>query len=351
MEYKFTAMIKYLIPYEVTLIFVSFLNIVGLLIAIAFYTLAERKVMAAMQRRRGPDVVGYVGLLQPLADGLKLAGKETLILSKEVTQHPFIFLAAPVITFALSLMGWCIIPFHRISIWPAQELGALFLLAISSLGVYGIIFAGWASNSRYALLGAVRSAAQMISYEVAIGFIIIIIGMAAGSFNLVTIIDAQQDAFFCFSFAPLFLMFLVCILAETNRVPFDLPEAEAEIVAGYNIEYSALIFAMFFLGEYSNMLLMSALTAIYFLGGWVPFFAFFGGASVVSFIVKLLIIAFFFIWARATLPRYRYDQLLHIGWKQFLPVTLGYLIFIFCFLVIIQGLPFNEHALMVSHFI
>jgi len=254
--------------------FISFLKvlliIIPLLISVAYFTLAERKILGAMQRRRGPNVVGVYGLLQPLSDGFKLLVKETVIPSNA---NKFIFIISPIITFVVSLMGWAIIPFDKYSMLAEINIGVLYLFAVSSLGVYGIIMSGWSSNSKYAFLGALRSAAQMVSYEVSIGFIIITIVTCCGSFNLQAIIDTQKNIWFLIPFFPLFLMFFVSALAETNRHPFDLPEAEAELVSGYNVEYSAMGFALFSLGEYSNMLLMSALNVILFFGGWqVPAF-------------------------------------------------------------------------------
>lgn len=297
--------------------------IVPALIAVAYFTLVERKVMGAMQRRKGPNVVGFWGFLQPLADGLKLVLKEMLIPAKA---HSFIFLLAPVITLSLSLLNWAVIPVTLKANYSDVNLSLLLLFGISSLGVYGIIFAGWASNSKYAFLGSVRSAAQMISYEVSLGFIFVMVAMLSGSLNLIDIVLKQQDVWFVFPLFPISLIFLVIMLAETNRTPFDLPEAEAELVAGYNVEYSSIAFAMFFLGEYSSMLAIASLYVILFLGGWLPLFGLFGvfpGSFI--FAVKVSVLAFFFIWVRATLPRYRYDQLMSLGWKKFLPFTLGYL--------------------------
>jgi len=241
--------------------------VVPLLIAVAYFTIAERKIMGAIQRRRGPNVVGFIGLLQPLADGLKLFAKETTLPNNANTG---IFLLAPSLSFILSLLGWAVIPFSKGSVLCDINLGILYLLAISSLNVYGILFAGWSSNSKYAYLGALRSAAQMVSYEISIGFTILNVVICAGSFNLSNIILAQQKIWFIVPLLPIFIIFYVSMLAETNRHPFDLPEAEAELVSGYNVEYSAMTFALFFLGEYANMLIMSSLSAILFLGGWLP---------------------------------------------------------------------------------
>lgn len=238
--------------------------VVPLLISVAYFTLAERKILGAIQRRRGPNVIGTFGILQPLSDGLKLFVKEAIFPSNA---NKFIFKASPVVTFLISLMGYAIVPYDKYSVLADINLGILYLFAMSSLGIYGIIMSGWSSNSKYAFLGALRSTAQMVSYEVSIGFIIVIIAICAGSFNLSTIVESQQDIWYVFTFFPLWLMFFVTALAETNRHPFDLPEAEAELVSGYNVEYSAMGFALFSLGEYANMLLMSSFNVILFFGG------------------------------------------------------------------------------------
>lgn len=243
--------------------------VVPLLISVAYFTLAERKIMGSIQRRRGPNVIGYLGLLQPLADGLKLFAKETIFPS---AANIGIFLLAPLLTFILSLMGWAVIPFGEGLVLSNINVGILYLFAISSLSVYGILLSGWSSNSKYAFLGSLRSVAQMISYEVSMGFIVISVVLCSGSFNLSEIVFAQEKIWFIIPLFPMFLMFFVSALAETNRHPFDLPEAEAELVSGYNVEYSAMGFALFFLGEYANMLLMSGMTSILFLGGWLPLF-------------------------------------------------------------------------------
>jgi NADH-quinone oxidoreductase subunit H len=298
------------------------LIILPLLGAVAYLTLMERKVIGAMQLRKGPNVVGPFGLLQPLADGLKLMLKEVIIPLKA---NKILFLAAPIITFVLALIAWAVIPFSQEMVLADINVGATYLLATSSLGVYGIIIAGWASNSKYAFLGAIRSSAQMISYEVSIGLIIVNVILLAGSLNLNEIILAQKDGWFVWPLFPMFILFFISTLAETNRLPFDLPEAESELVAGYNVEYSSMPFAMFFLGEYANMILMSATTSILFLGGWLPPFDgdFFNAIpGLVWFIIKILFLLFCFIWVRATLPRYRYDQLMRLGWKIFLPLSL-----------------------------
>jgi len=305
---------------------------------VAYFTLAERKIMGAMQRRRGPNVVGVYGLLQPLSDGLKLLVKETILPSNA---NKFLFIISPIITFVISLMGWAIIPYDKYSILADINIGVLYIFAISSLGVYGIIMSGWSSNSKYAFLGALRSAAQMVSYEVSIGFIIATIVVCCGSFNLQIIIESQKNIWFIIPFFPLFLMFFTSALAETNRHPFDLPEAEAELVSGYNVEYSAMGFALFSLGEYANMLLMSSLTVILFFGGWLS------PLGILNFIpgpiwfgLKICFFVFLYIWVRAALPRYRYDQLMGLGWKVFLPISLTYLMLTFFILISFNMLPF-----------
>jgi NADH-quinone oxidoreductase subunit H len=317
----------------VWIVFLILLIVVPLLLAIAYLTYAERKVIAAMQLRQGPIVVGPLGLLQPIADGIKLLVKETILPSGA---NKVVFLLAPVITFTLALIGWAVIPFGDGLVLADLNVGVLYLLAISSLGVYGIIMAGWASNSRYAFLGALRSAAQMVSYEIAIGLIVINVLITAGSLNLSDIVRAQEDMWFFIPHFPMFAIFVVAILAETNRHPFDLPEAEAELVAGYNVEYSSMTFALFFLGEYGNMILMSAICSVLFLGGWLPPFdivPFTWIPGPVWFIGKICVILFIFIWARATLPRYRYDQLMRLGWKVFLPASLLWVVVTSGFLV------------------
>jgi NADH-quinone oxidoreductase subunit H len=313
--------------------------VVPLLLAVAYLTYAERKVIAAMQLRQGPMVVGPMGLLQPIADGVKLLHKETVIPSGA---NRVVFILAPIVTFTLALIGWAVIPFGAGLVLADINVGVLYLLAISSLGVYGIIMAGWASNSRYAFLGALRSAAQMVSYEIAIGLIIINVLITVGSLNLSDIVLAQAGLWFFIPHFPMFAIFIASILAETNRHPFDLPEAEAELVAGYNVEYSAMPFALFFLGEYGNMILMSALCAILFLGGWLPPFAvapFTWLPGPVWFLLKVAFVLFIFIWARATLPRYRYDQLMRLGWKVFLPASLIWVVLTSGFLVATDRLP------------
>jgi NADH-quinone oxidoreductase subunit H len=313
--------------------------VVPLLIAVAYFTIAERKIMGSIQRRRGPNVIGFLGLLQPLADGLKLFVKETILPSNS---NIFLFILAPLLTFILSLIGWAVIPLSNTLVISDLNIGILYLFAISALSVYGIILAGWSSNSKYPFLGALRSAAQMISYEVSIGFIVINVALCTGSFNLSQIVLSQQKIWYVIPLFPMFVLFYISMLAETNRHPFDLPEAEAELVSGYNVEYSSMTFALFFLGEYANMLLMSTFSSILFLGGWLPLFNFFPftylpGSYWLS--LKILLGVFFFILTRAALPRYRYDQLMHIGWKSFLPISLSYLMLTSGILLSFNWLP------------
>jgi len=296
--------------------------IVPLLLSVAYFTLAERKILGAIQRRRGPNVVGAYGLLQPLSDGFKLLIKESVLPS---SANKILFILSPMITFTISLMGWSIIPFSKYAVLAELNTGFLYLFAISSLGVYGIVMSGWSSNSKYAFLGALRSTAQMISYEVSIGFILITIILCSGSFNLQEIIESQTMIWFVVPFFPLFLIFFTSALAETNRHPFDLPEAEAELVSGYNVEYSGMGFALFSLGEYANMLLMCSAVVILFFGGWL----FLINSVIISsliFGIKICVFVFVYVWIRAALPRYRYDQLMKIGWKIFLPISISYLL-------------------------
>lgn len=305
---------------------------VPLLIAVAYLTLLERKVMASMQRRKGPNVVGLYGLLQPLADGLKLFLKETII---PASAHKGIFILSPLMTFFLALMGWAVVPFDEGMVYADINIGVLYIFAVGGLGVYGVICSGWSSNTKYSFIGALRSSAQMISYELGMGFILLLIFLLVGSLNLTDIVLAQQGIWFFIPLFPAMMIWLVCILAETNRAPFDLPEAEAELVAGYFTEYSAMGFALFFLGEYSNMILMSSLTIILFFGGWhgplLPGFLWMG--------FKVVCILFGFIWVRAAFPRYRFDQLMYLGWKTFLPFLLGYYIWVAGLLYALDWLP------------
>lgn len=313
--------------------------VVPLLISVAYFTIAERKIMGSIQRRKGPNVIGFLGLLQPLTDGLKLFVKETVLPSNSNT---FMFLLAPILSFVLSLVGWAVIPLSENIIISDINLGVLYLFAVSSLSVYGLIIAGWSSNSKYPFLGSLRSAAQMVSYEVSIGFIIVNVCICSGSFNLSTIVLSQEKVWFLLPLAPMFILFYISMLAETNRHPFDLPEAEAELVSGYNVEYSAMTFALFFLGEYANMLLMCAFSSILFLGGWLPIinvFLILNLPGSVWLSLKILVGVIFFILTRAALPRYRYDQLMYIGWKVFLPLSLGYLLFVTGILLGFNWLP------------
>ena len=299
--------------------------IVPILIAVAYFTLAERKILASIQRRKGPNVVGTFGLLQPLADGLKLFVKETILPSNA---DIVLFILAPILTFFLSWLSWAVIPFGNGMFYTELNIGILYLLAISSLGVYGIIIAGWSSNSKYSFLGALRSTAQMVSYELTIGFAILSVVVCAQSLNLVGIVVAQKTIWYCIPLFPIFIIFFISCLAETNRHPFDLPEAEAELVSGYNVEYSAMGFALFFLGEYANMLLMSSLTTILFLGGWLAPFNFLNFIpGPFWFSIKVVFFVILFVVARAILPRYRYDQLMRLGWKTFLPFTISWFLY------------------------
>ena len=302
------------------------LIIFPLLIFVALLTYFERKVIASMQLRRGPNVVGPFGLLQPLADGIKLLTKEIIIPSGS---DKIVFLLAPIITFILSLVGWAVIPFDNGIVLSNINVGILYLFAVSTLGVYGIIMSGWASNSMYAFFGSLRSAAQMISYEVSIGFIIISVLLSVGSLNLTDIVLAQKNVWFFIPHFPMMVIFFISTLAETNRAPFDLPEAEAELVSGYHVEYSSMPFALFFLAEYANIVLMSAMTVILFFGGWLPpfnFDFFYIIPGYIWFFAKVSFFIFLFFWIRATFPRFRYDQLMRLGWKVFLPLSLFWLI-------------------------
>lgn len=310
-----------------------------ILIAVAYFTHAERKILGATQRRRGPNVIGVYGLLQPLSDGLKLLTKEPIFPS---SSDRFVFIIAPILTFVVSLISWVVIPFSKNSFLAEISLSSLYLLACSALGIYGILASGWASNSKYAFLGAMRSAAQMVSYELPIGLVLGILVMAIGSFNLNAIIAFQEKTFwFIFIFPLLFLIFFICIVAETNRHPFDLPEAEAELVSGYNVEYAAMSFALFSLGEYGNILLMSSFTIILFFGGWLPPSALFNFIPYSFwFGLKIILFIILFVLLRAGLPRYRYDQLMEIGWQVLLPLTLGFLVCIYSLLWMFNALPY-----------
>ena len=313
--------------------------VIPLLIGVAYLTLAERRVIGFMQLRKGPNVVGPFGLFQPFADALKLMAKETIL---PAGADKIVFVIAPMLTFVLALVALAVILFGESLVLADVNVGILYLFAISSLGVYGVIMAGWASNSKYAFLGALRSAAQMVSYEVSMGLVIINVLICVGSLNLSLIVEAQRDIWFALPLFPMFVVFFISTLAETNRAPFDLPEGESELVAGYFVEYSSMSFALFFLGEYANMILMSAMTVILFLGGWLPPidlvpFNLIPGPT--WFILKICLVLFVFLWVRATTPRYRYDQLMRLGWKIFLPFSLIYVVLTAGFLVATDSLP------------
>ena len=321
-------------------ILLQIVAVVGpLLIAVAYLTLAERRVIGFMQLRKGPNVVGPFGMFQPFADALKLMAKETIL---PAGANKVVFLFAPMLTFILSLVAWAVIPFGEGLVIADINVGILYLFAVSSLGVYGVIMAGWASNSKYAFLGALRSAAQMVSYEVSMGLVIINVLLCAGSLNLSDIVEAQRDMWFALPLLPMFVVFFISTLAETNRAPFDLPEGESELVAGYFVEYSSMPFALFFLGEYANMILMSSMTVILFLGGWFPPLDIWPLNMIPGplwFILKIMLLLFVFLWVRATTPRYRYDQLMRLGWKIFLPFSLIYVVLTAGYLLASGNLP------------
>lgn len=317
------------------------LIVIPLLLSVAYLTYAERRVIGLMQMRRGPSVVGFFGLLQPIADAVKLLFKEIIVPSEA---DKAIFIIAPMITFVLSLVGWAVIPLDAGLVLSNINVGVLYILAVSSLGVYGIIMAGWASNSQYAFLGAIRSSAQMISYEVSMGLVIVTVLLVTGTLNLSEIVEYQKNMPFWIQLLlmPMAVIFFISVMAETNRLPFDLPEAEAELVAGYNVEYSSMAFALFFLGEYANMILVSSISVTFFMGGYLPpfnieFLQIIPG--LVWFIVKVTFLLFVFLWIRATLPRYRYDQLMRIGWKFFLPITLLWVVLVASILMFTDNLP------------
>ena len=289
-------------------------SVIFILFGIAFFTLLERKVLSSIQRRRGPNILGIFGFLQPFADGLKLLLKEVLYLSSSTF---FLFLISPIITFSFTLLIWFLIPFNNGFLVLELPLSILVLFCIASLSVHGIIFSGWASNSKYAFLGGIRSASQLISYELCLGTIFLGVALLSGSFSLLEIVAAQRRIWYIFPLLPFFFIFYISALAETNRTPFDLPEAEAELVAGYNVEYSAIAFALFFLAEYGNIMIMSCLSTIFFLGGWHFFFL----NPVFSFSLKVCLNMFIFIWVRAAFPRYRYDQLMSTGWRMLVPIS------------------------------
>ena len=330
-DFKFDSMLVFIL--HIFMLFIT--NIVYLLlllIAVAYFTLLERKLMGSIQRRTGPKITGFYGILQPIADGIKLLTKEIIVPQKV---NVFLYVLAPFLALFLSFVGWSVIPFSANKIMINLDLGVLYLVMISSLNVYGLIISGWSSNSKYAFLGALRATAQIISYELTMGFVILIIVLFVGSFNLTAVVLMQQKTmWFIGPGLPLFILFFVCMLAETNRVPFDLAEAEAELVAGYNVEYSSFIFAMFFLAEYANMLLMSGFVVILFFGGWLsPVSCFESGA--VWFCLKIAIFSILFVVIRATLPRYRYDQLMSLGWKFLLPISFGLFIFYLGFFLLL----------------
>ena len=316
--------------------------VVPLLVIVAFLTYAERKVIASVQLRKGPNVVGPFGLLQPLADGLKLFSKETIF---PTVSNKIVFILAPMIAFSLSIAAWAVIPIADGWVISNINVGILYLFAVSSLSVYGIIMAGWASNSKYAFMGALRSAAQMVSYEVSIGLVIVTVLLCVGSLNLTAIVYAQKSTWFVFPLFPMFIVFFISALAETNRAPFDLPEDESSLVGGYFTEYSSMLFAMFFLGEYAAMIMMSGMATILFLGGWLAPF----DIGILNYIpgfvwfsLKTSLILFIFLWVRATFPRFRYDQLMRIGWKVFLPFSLLWVVLTSGFLIIFNLLPVSS---------
>lgn len=305
------------------------LIILPVLISVAYATLLERKVMASTQRRRGPSVVGILGLLQPFADALKLFLKEIFFPAKA---NKVLFVIAPVLFLALALINWSVMPFSRNAVVADLNLGILYVLAVSSLSVYGLILSGWSSNSQYAFLGALRSAAQMISYEISLALLILTVVSLAQSLNLSVIVMAQYKVWFILPLFPAFLMFFVSALAETSRPPFDLPEAEAELVSGYNLEYASMGFALFFIAEYTNIIFMSFFCSILFLGGWLPplnFHLFFLLPPIFWFALKSMCIIFLFIWIRAAFPRFRYDQLMVLTWRIFLPLSVAFFLFTF----------------------
>ena len=313
--------------------------LIPILVSVAMIVWFDRRVWGLVQKRRGPNVVGPFGLLQTLADALKYIFKEIII---PAGANKVIFILAPIVTMTLALVAWAVIPFSENFMISDINVGILYIFAVSSLGVYGIIMGGWASNSKYPFLGAIRSAAQMVSYEVSIGIIIINVLLCVGSLNLKDIILAQTNVWFIFPLFPMFVIFFISALAETNRPPFDLPEAEAELVAGYQTEYSGMMYAMFWLGEYANILLMCALGSILFLGGWLPpldIYPFNEVPSPIWFILKILFLFFLFSIIKAIVPRYRYDQLMRLGWKIFLPFSLLYVVMTASFLVYFDLLP------------
>ena len=315
--------------------------LVPVLVSVAMIVWLDRRVWAFVQKRQGPNVVGPFGLLQSLADALKYMFKEIIIPS---TSNKVIFILAPIVTMTLALISWAVIPFSATQVLADINVGILYLFAVSSLGVYGIIMGGWASNSKYPFLGAIRSAAQMVSYEVSIGVIIINVLLCVGSLNLNDIVEAQQKLWFIIPLFPMFVIFFISALAETNRPPFDLPEAEAELVAGYQTEYSGMMYAMFWLGEYANILLMCAMGAILFLGGWmspIEIYPFTLVPGAIWLILKILLPFILFALVKAIVPRYRYDQLMRLGWKVFLPLSLIWVVLTSSYLFYFNLLPTN----------
>ena len=315
--------------------------LVPVLVSVAMIVWLDRRVWAFVQKRRGPNVVGPFGLLQSLADALKYIFKEIII---PASSNKVIFILAPIITMTLALISWAVIPFSEDFVLADINVGILYLFAVSSLGVYGIIMGGWASNSKYPFLGAIRSAAQMVSYEVSIGIIIINVLLCVGSLNLSDIVKAQENVWYIIPLFPMFVIFFISALAETNRPPFDLPEAEAELVAGYQTEYSGMMYAMFWLGEYANILLMCALGSILFLGGWlspINIFPFTVIPSPIWLILKILLLFILFALVKAIVPRYRYDQLMRLGWKVFLPLSLTWVVLTAGYLMYFDLLPGN----------
>ena len=315
--------------------------LVPVLVSVAMIVWLDRRVWAFVQKRQGPNVVGPFGLLQSLADALKYIFKEIIIPS---SSNKVIFILAPIVTMTLALIAWAVIPFSATQVLADINVGILYLFAVSSLGVYGIIMGGWASNSKYPFLGAIRSAAQMVSYEVSIGVIIINVLLCVGSLNLNDIVEAQQNMWFVIPLFPMFVIFFISALAETNRPPFDLPEAEAELVAGYQTEYSGMMYAMFWLGEYANILLMCAMGAILFLGGWmspIDIYPFTLLPGAIWLILKILFLFILFALVKAIVPRYRYDQLMRLGWKVFLPLSLTWVVLTASYLFYFNLLPTN----------
>ena len=313
--------------------------LIPVLVSVALAVWLDRRIWGAVQKRKGPNVVGPFGLLQTVADALKYIFKEIII---PASSNKVIFILAPVVTMTLALVAWAVIPFDNELVLADINVGILYLFAVSSLGVYGIIMGGWASNSKYPFLGAIRSAAQMVSYEVSIGIIIINVLLCVGSLNLKDIVNAQQNLWFVVPLFPMFVVFFISALAETNRPPFDLPEAEAELVSGYQTEYSGMMYAMFWLGEYANILLMCAMGAILFLGGWLPPFDIFPFNAIPGplwMILKILFIFFLFVLVKAIVPRYRYDQLMRLGWKILLPFSLFYVVLTASYLFYFDKLP------------